>query len=121
MRPLQPSEFSAFLKRFDSFKNGELRCINVVSPQQIVISLAAQDAARDYDWINVDLEFSTIHDAKLLENDKLHLANLSEGISLLSEDGMIAFATDMCYNISSLKNATCYVISSDLKYKEGVF
>ncbi|MGD9718333.1 MAG: hypothetical protein AB7U24_03760 [Sulfurimonadaceae bacterium] len=121
MRPLQPGEFEAFLQRFDSFKNGELRCINVVSPKQIVISLAAQDAARDYDWVNVDLEFNDIHDAKLFENDKLHLADMSEGVSLFSEENKIAFGINKCYNSSSLKNATCYVISSDLKYKEGVF
>lgn len=121
MRPLQINEIEPFLKRFDNFKDGEIRCINIITPMQIVISLAAQDEARGYDWINVDLEFNGVEDARVIENDQLRLIDLSEGVSLIIEDNKIAFALNKCYNISSSKNSTCYVISASLKYKEGVF
>ncbi|MDY0116032.1 MAG: hypothetical protein RBR59_00470 [Sulfurimonadaceae bacterium] len=121
MRPLQLSEIEPFLKRFDNFKDGEVRCINIITPMQIIISLAAQDAARAYDWINVDLEFNGVEDARVVDNEQLRFIDLSEGVSLIFEDHKIAFALNKCYNISASKNSICYVISASLKYKEGVF
>ena len=85
------------------------------------ISLAVQDSARAFDWIGLELLFSGVTDAKLVENEKLHLIDLSEGLSIINNDNMFAFAIGECYNISTVKSSICYIVSSSLKYEEGSF
>jgi hypothetical protein len=121
MKPLLATELSKFLQRFDNFKGGEIRSIDIISPTEIVVTLAGQDAARAYDWITVALKFSCVSDARVIENSKLSLIDMDNGISIINDDNLFAFGIDECYNISSAKNSTCYVVSRDLKFREGAF
>ncbi|WP_434657771.1 hypothetical protein [Sulfurimonas sp. NW9] len=109
------------LERFDSFKNADLRSLEVISPTHLKLVLAVQDAARDYDWITVTLDFTEVTDARLLEQSKLQFINMSDGASLLHVNKEFAFGIGECYNIQAIKNSTLYIISKDLKYKEGQF
>lgn len=121
MKPLLATELKKFLQRFDNFRDGEVRSIATISPTMIVITLAGQDSARDFDWISVELEFSSVRDAKVIENSKLNFVDMSNGISIINDDKLFAFATDECYNISSARNSTCFIVCSDIKFKEGAF
>ena len=119
MKPITNTD--EFLKRFDNFKDGEFRTIKVISPTTMLVTFAAQDSARAFDWITVDLEFSGVSDARLLEQTKLSLVDMSEGISIINNNNRFAFAIGECYNISTIKSSTCYIESDTLKYEEGQF
>ncbi len=83
MKPL--NDFEDFLKRFNHFKNGEFRSIEIVSPTKIVLTFVGQDESREFDWISLKLELSRVQDTKLLENKKLPLLDMSVGISILKD------------------------------------
>lgn len=119
MKPL--NNIDSFLKRFDNFKGGELRSIEVISPITMIITLAGQDEARAFDWISIQLECNAISDALLLENAKLSLINMDDGISILKTNNTLAFAIGECYNESSIKSSSCYIQCSSIKYQEGLF
>ena len=121
MRPLLEKELDSFLKRFDYFKDSELRSVEITSPTTIKITLAGQDSARGFDWITVEFELDSVSDAKLLESSKLSFVDMAEGISLLNEDNLFGFAIGQYQNLSGIKNATIYMISSSIKYKEDSF
>ena len=121
MKPLFANNLESFLKRFDRFRNGELRTIKVISANTILVTLAGQDSAREFDWVSISFEFAGIINAKLLEEAKLKLIDMNDGVSIISIDNGFAFAIGECYNISNIKNSTCHIISSSLKYEEGLF
>lgn len=119
MKPLTNVE--KFLKRFNNFKSGELRSIEVVSPTTMLVTLAGQDEARAFDWISIKLEFNNVSDAKLLENSKLSLVDMSDGIGMIKNDSGIAFGIGACYNEASIKSSSCYIEASTVKLEEGQF
>ena len=121
MKPLLAKDLAAFMQRFDNFKDGELRSIEVVSPLVMRVTLAGQDTARAFDWVSLTFEFSNISDARLLQEEQLRLVDMNEGISLIHEENRFAFAIGESLNINNTKNATIYILSESLKYQEGSF
>jgi len=119
MKPL--TNIDEFLKRFDNFKDGELRSIEVISPTAMLVTLAGQDGAREFNWITVKLELSNVSDARLLDDKKLSLIDMSDGVSIINDKNILAFGVGKCYNLSSVKNSVCYIQSSSVKYEEGLF
>ena len=85
------------------------------------VVIACQDSARGFDWLTIDLECSDIIDARLLEDSKLSLIDMSDGITFINEDNYFAFGIGNYHNLSGIKNATCYIVSSSIKYEEGLF
>ncbi|MDF1883379.1 hypothetical protein JHD49_05435 [Sulfurimonas sp. SAG-AH-194-C21] len=121
MKPLTLNELPAFIERFSSFKDAEFRSLNIISPLQIQTTFAVQDSARAFDWITITLEFNGVSDARLLESSRLYLVDMSEGANILKEDTLFAFGIGECYNISTIKSSSCYIIANTLKYEEGLF
>lgn len=121
MRPLLAKEVNSFLERFDSFKDCEFRSIEILSPTTIMVTLAVQDSARGFDWISLDLEFSGVRDARVLDNTKLAHVNMDDGISIVCQSDIFSFGIGSYNNISNIKNSTCYITFSSMKYKEGEF
>ena len=109
------------LARFESFKDAEFRSLEVISPLEMKATFAVQDSARDFDWITLTFEFSGVSDARLLESKKLPYVDMSDGISIIKEDDFIAFGIGECYNSSTIRNATCFIIANSLKTFEGTF
>ena len=120
MKPLLVKDLAAFMQRFNNFKDGEFRSLEVVSPTTMKIVLAGQDEARAFDWVSIELELNGVNDARLLENSKLHLVDMGNGINLI-HDEKLAFSLGEYDNISSIKNSSCYIICTDIKYQEGAF
>lgn len=116
MKPLLNVE--AFLKRFNHFKDGEVRSLEVLSPTTMLITLAGQDEARAFDWVSVNLEFSNISDAQLIEDSKLSLIKMSEGISIIKSTDTLAFGIGECKNEAGIKSSTCFIIASNIKFEE---
>lgn len=108
-------------ERFGNFKDAEFRSIEIISGTHIKLTLAVQDAARDFDWITLELDFKDVTDARLLEQNKLQFIDMSDGASLLHVNREFAFGIGACYNIQTIKGSTLYIISKELKYKEGQF
>jgi hypothetical protein len=119
MKPLK--DIDQFLKRFDNFRDGEFRSIEINSPTTITLTLAGQDEARAFDWVSVRLEFSGVSDARVIDESKLALVDMSDGISIISEDEKLAFGVGECYNISNTKSSTCHVQAQAIKFEEGLF
>ena len=109
------------LARFDNFKDAEFRSCEIISPTDITLTFALQDSARAFDRITISLEFTGISDAQLVDGNKISYIDMSEGISIIKEDESIAFGIGECYNISTIKSSSCYIISNTLKYEEGLF
>lgn len=109
------------LTRFNNFKDADFRSLEILSPLNIKLTFAVQDAARDHDWITLTLDFNTITDARLLENNQISFLDMSDGVSLIKDENSFAFAVGECYNISTIKSAPLYIISSSLRYVQGTF
>jgi len=118
MKPI--TDIDTFLKRFNNFIDAEFRSIEIISATTMKITFATQDEARAFDWLSIDLEFSGITDAKLLDDSKLSFVDMQDGITLLNENGNTAFGIGK-YTISSITDSICYIKASTLKYKEGQF
>ena len=121
MKPLTKKELPAFVERFGNFKDAEFRSCEVISPMEIKLLFAVQDKARAFDWITVELEFSGISDAKLVEEKKISFFPMDSGANIIENGNEFAFGTGECYNISNIKSSSCYIVSKSLKYKEGLF
>ena len=119
MQPL--NNYQMFLKRFDNFKGGEFRSLEVISPTTMLVTLAGQDEARAFDWISVKLEINNVSDARLLDASKLSLLDMNDGISIISTDNSLAFGVGECYNLSSIKSSSCFIECSNIKYEEALF
>ena len=121
MRPLLKKELSTFCKRFDNFRDSEIRLIEIISPVNIKLILAVQDSARDFDWITIHLDFNGVEKANLIDQKKLSLIDTTDGCSIIETDESFAFGIGECYNADNIKNSTMHIISKNLKYIEGEF
>ena len=111
MKTLLHKDIDSFLQRFVSFEDAEFRSLEIISPTNIKLTFATQDSARGYDWITVSLEFFDITKASLVDDTRLNLVDLSDGVSL-------DFTTNYIFKI---KNATFFIEAQSLKYEEGLF
>ncbi len=121
MKPLLYKELNSFLQRFNNFKDAEFRSLDIISATTIKLTFAAQDNARAFDWVTIELEFNGVSDAKLVQDKHLSLLDMSEGITLLKDENKFAFGLSECYNISDILTSSCYILADSLKYKEGQF
>lgn len=121
MKPLTQTALTEFLSRFDNFKGAELRQVEVVNPFEIKVTIATQDKARAFDWITIELFFNGVEAANLVEEGQLDFLDMENGISIIYDENRFAFGIGECYNISTIKSASLYVISETLKYQEGQF
>ncbi len=112
MQPLHSNKLTDFLDRFVSFEDGEFRDIKIKNPTTITLTFATQDKNRAYDWITIKLEFSSVSDASLIDNNKLSFVDMSDGISLENDGTFFAF---------KILNSTCQIKSSTIKFEEGQF
>lgn len=121
MKPLTQTAIVPFIQRFDSFRDAELRQVEVIDPFEIQVVIAAQDKAREYDWITVTLQFTGVMAANLVEENQLQYIDMQDGLSLLYEDSKFAFGIGACYNISSIETSSLYILSQSVKFEEGQF
>lgn len=112
MKSLLVKDLPAFLKRFDNFKDGEFRHLEVLSPTSFKITLATQDSARAFDWISIDLELNEVSAANLLDKSKLSLIDMNDGIDISNNGTNFAF---------TIQNSTFFIECSTIKYQEGAF
>ncbi len=112
MKPLAKNDLKEFLDRFEYFKDGEFRNIEIESPTNMIFFFGVQDSLRGYDWVEIKLKFDSISEASLLENSDLSYVDMSEGVDIKHSGTEFAF---------EIKNSTCKVKASHLKHEEGSF
>lgn len=112
MRPLLAKDLPSFLGRFSNFEDGEFRDLEVLSPTSFKITLATQDASRGFDWITISLELNNTTAANLLDNSKLSLIDMSDGINISNNGTNFAI---------KILNSTFYIECATIKYQEGTF
>jgi hypothetical protein len=121
MKPLLKKDIPSFLDRFDNFTSSEIRELKVITPTSFELTLTTQDKARAYDWITLSIAFNGIIDAKLVDESNLAHIDLSDGMSIVDDNGMFAFGVGECYNTSCIKSSVLYIVSKEIKYNEGIF
>lgn len=121
MKPLLSNKTAELLTRIDKAIDGELYAVTMNSPLNFTIELSVQDQNRGHDWINIAFEVDGISDARLIEDEKLSLVDMSEGISIVFEDTTCAVGVGNYNSVESIKSATLYLIGSSLKYEERPF
>ena len=121
MKPLLSNKTTELLTRIDKAIDGELYAVTMNSPLNFTIELSVQDQNRGHDWINIAFEVDGISDARLIEDEKLSLVDMSEGISIVFEGATCAVGVGNYNSVESIKSATLYLIGSSLKYEERPF
>lgn len=104
-----------------NFKGSEIRFISVVSATTIQIKLSVQDSARDFDWIDLLLELSDVTQAQILDEKRVHLLDMDEGINLFFQDGQFILCHGNYNSIQNVQDSLLYTISKSIKYKELPF
>jgi len=112
LKPLLTKDLDTFLNRFGNFVDGEIRSLEMTSPSNMTLTIAAQDSARGFDWLTIIFNFDGVSDASLVNNNKLGFIDLSDGISLTHDSSNFKF---------KINNATLYINSLTIKYQEGSF
>jgi len=121
MKPLLANKSRELLTRIDNAIDGELYAVTMNSPLNFTIELSVQDKNRGYDWINIAFEIDGVSDARLIEDEKLSFVDMSEGITVLFEDGICAIGVGKYDSLESIKSATLYLVGSTIKYEERPF
>jgi len=121
LRPLLKNKSPELLTRIDNATDGELISVVMNNPQNFTVELSVQDKNRGYDWINIAFEIEGIVDAKLVEEHKLTFIDMTEGISLLYEEGLALLAIGKYNTLQSAKGATIFLEGTTIKYEERPF
>ena len=121
MKPLLSTQTDTLLRRIDHAIGGELYSVTMNSPLNFTVELSVQDASRGQDWINIAFEVDGMSDANLVEDDRLSLVDMSEGISIIFEDGVSAVGVGKYNSIASIKSAPLYLVGTSIKYEERPF
>ena len=117
IKPLNKNDLKAFLERFDDLRGGELVSLQMITPVSFKIALTVQDKNRAFDWVNLNLEFNGVTDAKLLEDNALKAVDMQEGGNIIfTPEGIeVGFGAEE-YPASPLRLRT-----ETLKYEESPF
>ena len=121
MKPLLPNKISELLTRIDNATGGELISVIMNNPQNFTIELSVQDKHRGYDWINIAFEVDGVIDAQLIDDAKLSLVDISDGISICHENGLYGVGIGKYMSIDALKSAALFLVGNALKYEERPF
>lgn len=121
MRPLIPTSAPALLERIENAKGGELRSIIMQDPTTCLLTFSVQDKNRGYDWINVTFEISGVHDARLLEEERLKHVDMSDGVSVLFDGEACGILFGSYNRLTAHDDATMYVLGTSMKYLELPF
>ncbi len=121
MKPLLATKTDELLTRIDHAVGGELRSVVMNSPLNFTIELSVQDANRGHDWINIAFEIDGVNNARLIDDEKLPFVDMSDGISVIFENGSCAVAVGEYRSIEAMESAVLFLEGSSIKYEERLF
>jgi len=117
MKSLEKTDLPAFMERFCNLSEGELLCIELLTPDSFKVALTVQDKNRAFDWVNLNFEFSGVIDAKLLDDASLKAVEMSKGgnITFTQEGIEVGFGSD------EYLSSPLHICTKVLKYEETSF
>jgi hypothetical protein len=121
MKPLYPQEINTFLERFCHFQDSELRSLEIIDATTLQLTLVTQDKARDFDWIEIKIEFSGVCDAHLPKDSQLSFLDTSDGFSLLYKETLFGCGIGNACSMETIKNSTCFIVATNIKFQENLF
>lgn len=121
MKPLLATKTDELLTRIDHAMAGEIRSVLMNSPVNFTIEFSVQDANRGHDWINIAFEVDGVSNARLIDDEKLPFVDMSDGISLIFEDGSCAVAIGEYHSLEAMQSAALFLCGSSIKYEERPF
>ncbi|MBN2897047.1 MAG: hypothetical protein JXK05_14285 [Campylobacterales bacterium] len=121
LRPLYAHEVESFEARFDYAIGGVLRRIEIKNPETISLHVSVQDKRRDFDWIDLEIEISSVSDTRLVEDKQLRYLDMEEGITVMFEEKKALIAVGEYDTIESALSAPLYILGGALKYQENTF
>lgn len=89
----------------------------MITPVSFKIALTVQDKNRAFDWVNLNLEFNGVTDAKLLEDNALKAVDMQEG-------GNIAFSPEgieVGFGAQEYLASPLRLRAENIKYEETEF
>ncbi len=107
----------AILKKYNNFKDAQLRSIYPLSDSSKVLILVIQDDDGE-DLNSVEIEFSNITKSQILDNSVLSYMDMGFGISIIEEHGLYGFALGQGTAMLHVHNAPLFIIASEVKIKE---
>jgi len=121
MKPLRADNLESFNRRFNYAKDAMLNSLDVIDATTISLRLSVQDEGRGFDWIDIVVEVSGVSDARLVDDNRLSLIDMSDGLSVIFEDGVVIVAVGSYKRVDSAVNAPLFIKGSTLKYQENSF
>jgi hypothetical protein len=121
MKPLLADEVEKFLARFENFADGTLNAVITESQSVITVVLSAQDQAREMDWVDIAFEISEVVEANLVDESTLAYLDMTEGISIIFEEDLVAFCIENCNSIRYAKTTPLFIVGKNIKYEERAF
>ncbi|HQS66011.1 MAG TPA: hypothetical protein PLM93_02345 [Sulfuricurvum sp.] len=108
---------NTILKKYNNFKDAQLRSIEPLSDSSKVLTLVIQDD--DGEDINtIKIEFNNITKSQILDNSVLSYMDMGFGISLIKEHDLYGFALGKGTAMLHVHNAPLYIIASEVKIQE---
>ncbi len=111
-------ECDDILARIINGVDAEFTCIELRSPTELCLSFNVQDEARGFDWIGVTFMFDGVSAASLISENEVHLLDMSDGFTLLIEEGEFGFAIGSYKRMSHLHDARFFVTAESVKLDE---
>jgi len=111
-------QINTLMQKFNHFKDAQFYSLQKPADSTLLVTLIVQnDDGEDTD--KVEIEFSNIHDARLLENSMLGFLDMMSGVSIIKEHNLYGFAIGSCDAMLHVQNAPLYIVSSDIKIEES--
>jgi hypothetical protein len=89
----------------------------MITPTSFKITLTAQDKNRAFDWVNINLEFSGVKDAKLLDDHSLKAVDMEQGVNINYTNGGI----EVGFGSQEYLSSPLHLRTTSLKYEETSF
>lgn len=121
MKPLNKSTATALLTRISNGTACEIQSITPKTATSFELRISAQDANRGFDWIDIIFTFDGVSDARLLEDNKLAHLDMTEGFSIIYEEGSIGFCLGAVTTLTRAKDSVLFIQAQSLKYEEAQF
>ncbi len=108
---------NTILKKYNNFKDAQLRSIEPLSDSSKVLTLVIQDDDGE-DVNTIKIEFNNITKSQILDNSVLSYMDMGFGISLIKEHNLYGFALGKGTAMLHVHNAPLYIIASEVKIQE---
>lgn len=121
MKPLNQQNSKLLMERIDRAVDSELRSIAVPGPDTMQLRISVQDRNRGFDWIDIIFEVNGIDNAKLVDDKHLAYIDMSEGISLIFNEGRIGLGVGSYHSIDALESSPLFICGNSIKFAEAEF